>query len=400
MQQTGRAPHHRRPGIAAGILIVAVGLSVRFPITSVSPLLSNLGADYSLSPSALAVLTAIPVLLFGLASPLAPLLASKLGLAKSLSVLLAALALASLLRPLNAPLLYTGTVVVGGAIALLGILAPQIIRQSMPDRAGLWTGIYTTMFGMGAAAGAACAVPLMHLFGGSSAASLTAWGVPLLVAAGLALALGPSLGSAPTAAAHHADGPAPLIFRAHGLWVVTGFFGFQALVYFALTSWLPTMLTARGMPQAEAGLQLAWMSLAGLPASLIAPVLASRPRLRAPLTGAVGLLATVGLLGLAYAPLSFAGTMVVLLGIAQAAAFGLAIALIVFTAPSLAQTASFSAVSQGVGYALAAAGPLLMGLLVQAELSWPMVTALLITAAVGEGVFGVLASRASNTLRR
>ena len=84
-----------------------------------------------------------------------------------------------------------------------------------------------------------------------------------------------------------------------------------------------------------------------------------------------------------------------MLGVAQSAAFGLAIALIVFTAPSVAQTASFSAVSQGIGYAFAAAGPLLLGLLAQTGLDWSVILALLIAVALCALGFGVTASRAS-----
>lgn len=69
-----RSAAHARQGIAAGVLIVAVGLSVRFPITSVSPLLEDIAASYHLTPGGISALSAIPVLLFGLASPLAPLL--------------------------------------------------------------------------------------------------------------------------------------------------------------------------------------------------------------------------------------------------------------------------------------------------------------------------------------
>lgn len=409
----------RRQGLAAGILIFAIGLSVRFPITSVSPILDRIGDDYGLSTTGIAALSAIPVLLFGLAAPLAPWLAAKFGAGRATSILLATLAVATLLRPLNAPLLFLGTVVVGATIALLGILAPQIVSQAFPARVGLWAGVYTTAFGLSAASGAALAVPILMLFGEQTSAALAAWGIPLLIAAGLALAMGSRVdrhAQAGTTRSLHSKtseraartGTAagtgedrggrvsrPSIWRAPGLWVVTGFFGFQAVVYFSLTSWLPIIVMDRGMPAADAGLLLAWMSIAGLPASLLAPMLASRPKLRMPLTGATGVVAVVGLLGLAFAPLAVAPAMVVLLGLAQSAAFGLSIAMIVFTTPSLAQTASFSAISQGVGYAFAAAGPLLMGLLAGAGVPWSTVVALLAAAGVGEGVFGVLASRAS-----
>lgn len=390
-----RTAPDRRQGVAAGILILAVGLSVRFPITSVSPLLGDIGDTYSLSPGGLAVLSAIPVLLFGLASPLAPLLVARLGLTRALTVLLAVLAVATLLRPLAPPLLFAGTVLVGAAIALLGILAPQIIRHALPHRGGFWTGVYTTSFGVSAAAGAALSVPVLHLLGARVAPTLMTWAIPLLVALGLAIGFGPRLAAPGPVVARAAADRRASVFRARGIWSVTGFFGSQALIYFSLTAWLPTIAADRGMPPAHAGLLLAWMSVAGLPASLLAPTLASRPRLRTGLITGVAILSAIGLAGLAFGPLPLAPVMVAVLGIAQSAAFGLGIALIVFTAPSAAQTASFSAVSQGIGYAFAAAGPLLLGLLSQAGLEWSAILALLMLAAACELGFGVTASRAS-----
>lgn len=385
----------RRQGVAAGILILAVGLSVRFPITSVSPLLGEIGRAYELPASGLAVLSAIPVLLFGLASPLAPLLVARLGLTRAITLLLAALALATLLRPLAPPLLFVGTVVVGAAIALLGILAPQIIRHALPHRGGFWTGVYTTSFGVSAAAGAAFAVPMLHLLGERVGAALMSWGIPLLIALALALAFGPRLGAPGPGRRRDPASPRQSVFRAPGIWPVTGFFGSQALIYFSLTAWLPTIAVDRGMAPAQAGLLLAWLSVAGLPASLLAPTLASRPRLRTKLIAGIALLSAVGLAALAFGPLPLAPVAVAVLGVAQSAAFGLAIALIVFTAPSVAQTASFSAVSQGIGYAFAAAGPLLLGLLAQTGLDWSIILALLIAVALCELGFGVAASRAS-----
>ena len=385
----------RRQGIAAGALILAMGLSVRFPITSVSPLLSNIGEHYGLTQSGLAALSAIPVLLFGVASPLAPWLVARLGLERALTVLLAALALATLVRPLSAPLLFGGTVIIGATIALIGILAPQVIRRSLPKRGGFWTGVYTTAFGASAAAGAAFAVPVFALVGESTALALASWAVPLLIALGVTLGFAPTLRGAGPERPGANQPPAASVFKARGLWPVTGFFACQALIYFSLTAWLPTIAADRGMEPVQSGLLLAWMSIAGLPASLLAPTLAGRARLRTTLIVTVGLLSATGLVGLAYGPIELAPVMVAVLGIAQSAAFGLSIALIVFTAPSAAQTASFSAISQGAGYLVAAGGPLLLGLLAQIGWSWASIVVLLTAASLGELVFGVTASRAS-----
>ncbi|MCW2289409.1 CP family cyanate transporter-like MFS transporter [Leucobacter luti] len=385
----------RRRGVSAGVLILAIGLSVRFPITSVSPLLADIGTAYGLSASGLAALSSLPVLMFGLASPFAPLLVRRFGLSRAVTLLLALLALATLVRPLATPLLFAGVILGGAAIALLGILAPQIIRQGLAHRGGFWTGVYTTSFGVSAAVGAAFSVPLLHMLGESVSAALMAWAVPLLIALGLALGFGPGLAAPAGSEQLAAPVPRTSVFRAPGIWAVTGFFGCQALIYFALTAWLPTIALDRGLSPSAAGLLLAWLSIAGLPASLVAPTLASKPRLRTPLIVGVALLSAASLLGLAYGPIEFAPLVVALLGIAQSGAFGLAIALIVFTAPSASQTAAFSAVSQGVGYAFAAAGPLVLGLLSQAKIEWSAILLLLVGIAGVELVFGVAGSRAS-----
>ena len=388
----------RRQGVAAGILIVAVGLSVRYPITSVSPLLGPVGDAYAISHTGIAVLTSIPVLLFGIASPLAPVLVSRLGLSRAISVLLAALACATLLRPTGAPALFAGTVVIGGAIALLGIVAPQIIRTALSRRGGLWTGIYTTSFGISAALGAALSIPLFHALGDRIGPALAAWGVPLLVACGLALGLGPRVDVGAATRGGREQPPTPIL-RARGLWPVTGFFGCQALIYFSLTAWLPTIAVARGADPAQAGLLLAWMSIAGLPASLIAPSLASRERWRSALIAVTAALAVTGLLGLAFAPTVWLPLAIAVLGVALSSAFGLSIALIVFTAPSTAQTAGFSAISQGIGYGAAAAGPLVPGLLIERGVGWTSVILMLIGVALLEFAFGLFGARASRTPR-
>lgn len=390
----------RRQGVAAGILTVAVGLSVRFPITNVSSLLGEIGVGYDLSQTGLAVLSTIPVLLFALAAPLAPLIVARLGLARSLALLLAVLACATLLRPLAPATLFVGAVLVGASIALLGILAPQIIRRALAARGGFWTGAYTASFGLSAATGAALSVPLFHVLDNRIGPALSAWGVPLLIALALSLVFGRRIDAGGSGGAPAEPSTGAPILHARGLWPVTGFFACQALLYFSMTAWLPTIALDRGATPSQAGLFLAWMSIAGLPASLFAPMLASRRGWRTPILVATALLGTASLLCLAIAPLELMTLVVAVLGIALSSAFGLSVVLIVFTAPSAARTAAFSAVSQGVGYGFAAAGPLVPGLLVGAGIGWPAVIAMLACIAAAEIGFGIASSRASLAVER
>ncbi|GAA1772827.1 MFS transporter [Agromyces lapidis] len=380
--------------LLAGVLVVGIGLSVRSPITSVSALLPEIDAAYDFSAAGLATLSAIPVLLFGLAAPLAPVVARRFGVDRAAAILLTALGVAMLVRPLGATALIVGTVVVGASISLLGILTPQLVRTHLGRRQGLWSGVYTSVFGVSAALGAALAMPLFDALGGDAALALLVWALPICLVATFALLAAPRL----TASAAGDGEPASAagdgsILRAPRVCSVTGFFGCQALIYFALTAWLPTIVVDRGADAATGGLLLAWLSIAGIPAALLAPAVAARFKSQSTMTALVSVLSAAGLAGLAFAPASSAVAFVAVLGVAQSAAFGLAVGLIVQKAPSAARTASFSAVAQGVGYAIAALGPLALGMFSTAGVGWSTLLAALLAVVAAQLVFGVFAGR-------
>lgn len=379
---------------AAGALVVGIGLSVRSPITSVAALLPELERDFELGASGAAWLSTIPVLLFGLAAPIAPPLARRLGADRAAAVLLSALALAMLLRPLGTVPLLLGTVVVSASISLLGILTPQLVRTHLDRRHGLWSGVYTAAFGASAALGASLAVPMLSLTGGSATIAVGLWGLPVVAAAVLAWAVLSRLSGAaarlPERSAHRARGS---ILRAPRMWSVTGFFAAQALIYFALTAWLPTIAVDRGLAPSQAGLLLAWMSVAGIPAALLAPTIAAGFRTQSGVIAVVSACSVLGILGLAFAPIALAPAFVAVLGIAQSAAFGLAVGLIVARAPDAARTSAFSAVAQGAGYAVAALGPLTLGLLSSAGVPWTPLIAGLSLVAGAQLAFGLAAGR-------
>ncbi|MFE6966663.1 MFS transporter [Agromyces sp. NPDC057679] len=380
--------------LLAGVLVVGIGLSVRSPITSVSALLPEIDAAYEFSAAGLATLSAIPVLLFGLAAPLAPVFARRFGVDRAAAVLLTALGVAMLVRPLGATALIAGTVVVGASISLLGILTPQLVRTHLGHRQGLWSGVYTSVFGVSAALGAALAMPLLDALGGDTAMALVIWALPICLVAAFALLAAPRLAAvAPSDREPRSATGDGSILRAPRVWSVTGFFGCQALIYFALTAWLPTIVIDRGADAATGGLLLAWLSVAGIPAALLAPAIAARFRSQSAMTTLVSMLSAVGLAGLAFAPASSTVVFVAVLGIAQSAAFGLAVGLIVQKAPSAARTASFSAVAQGVGYAVAALGPLALGMFSTAGVGWSTLLAALLGVAGAQLVFGVFAGR-------
>jgi CP family cyanate transporter-like MFS transporter len=188
--------------------------------------------------------------------------------------------------------------------------------------------------------------------------------------------------------------PAKLTVRRYALaWHVTLFMGMQSLLYYAALSWLPTMLRDRGVSAADAGDLLALMGAGNLAVSLIIPVIAQRMRSQLLLVVPTVAALAGGLAGLLYAPLGSAVGWALILGAGQNAALGLAVFFTAARAPHAAAAASLSSLAQSVGYLLASAGPLEVGLLHSATGSWTVPVMVLFAFTAVLLVAGILAAR-------
>jgi CP family cyanate transporter-like MFS transporter len=182
--------------------------------------------------------------------------------------------------------------------------------------------------------------------------------------------------------------------RRHALaWHVTLFMGLQSLLYYAVLSWLPTILRDRGASAGTAGDLLALMGVGNLAVSLIVPIVAQRMRTQYALVIPTVAALAVGLAGVVYLPLGSAVAWVLILGVGQNAALSLAIFFTMARAPHPMAAASLSALAQSVGYLLASAGPLEVGLLHSATGSWNVPIAVLFVLNGVLLIAGLLAAR-------
>lgn len=375
--------------LTAGILVLA--LNLRAAITSLPPLFPELSAALALSPASIAVLAAAPVACFGVFSGFGAPLSRAFGEERVLLSALVLLAAGLVLRG-AAPgaMLFPGTVLAGGAIALMNVLLPSLIKRRNPERAGLLLGGYLLMLSAGAVTASLIAVPVFRAAGGSGGGAgwpvkltLGLWAVPALAAAVLWLPqaryrtrpAGP--GQAGTARRR------PGVQRHLLAWQVAAFMGLQSLSYYAALSWLPTLLRDRGVSAAGAGSLLALMNFGNVVTALLVPVLAQRARDQRLLVIAMIAATAAGLAGVRFAPAGGAAAWVFLLGLGQGAALGLAIFFTMARAPDPVIAASLSGFAQSAGYLLATAGPLAVGFLHTATGGWTVpVLALLGTTAL------------------
>lgn len=379
------------------VAVAAAGLNLRTAITSLPPLFPDLQTQLHLSTATLSLLAATPVICFGVVSAFTAWLNRRYGEEMILLVALVLLTAGLLLRGV-APgvMLFPGTVLAASAIAVLNVLLSSMAKRRWPERAGLLIGIYLTTLSAGAILSSLLSVPLYDS-SGSVQLALGVWAVPAALAVLLWL---PQLryrtvGLAP-AAADGTVAPARAgvkVYRYALTWQVTAFMGLQSLLYYAALSWLPTIFQDRGDSAVTAGNLLALMGVGNLTTSLLVPVLAHRRPSQRGLVVPSLIGTAAGLAGCLWAPLGSAPFWVLVLGVSQGSCLGLAIFFMLARAPDAGVAASLSAFAQSVGYLVASAGPLMVGLLHSATGSWNLPVVLLLVLCAAELATGLLAGR-------
>jgi len=387
----GRAP-------VGGVLlmcgILAVAFNLRAAITSLPPIFPELTSVAGLSAPTEAALAAVPVLSFAVVSGLAPLMARRVGEERVIGLALVLLAGGLGLRAAAPGTgLFPGTIIASGAIALMNVLMPSLIKRRRPDLAGLAIGMYMMTLTAGAVLAAAVAVPVFTAAGSGGASvrlALGMWAIPALLASAVWLA---QLRFRTVPAADGGSRGVLAMARQPLAWQVTAFMGLQSLSYYATLSWFPTMFRDHGISAVQAGNLLALMNVGNAITGLLVPVLAHRARDQRPIACAAVALIMVGLAGSAFAPNVAVIGFVALLGLGQGGAFSLAVFLFAARAADSHTAASLSGFAQGIGYLVASAGPLLLGFLRAATGSWTVPVLMLMVVAVAQLAAGLLAGR-------
>jgi MFS transporter, CP family, cyanate transporter len=366
--------------------IVFTALNLRTAVASVPPLLDEIRVDVPLSAAAAGALTTAPVVCMAIGAPIAPFVARRIGTEAAVAALAATMAAGMALRAIPGVVpLFAGTIVAGLGIALGNVLVPSLIKRDFPRHVGLMTGGYTMAISGSGALAAALAVPVDEALGDWRDA-LAVWAIPALVAAAIWLPFISRRSAASVA-------PLPSLWRNRLAWQVTAFMGLQSLLFYSCLSWLPALLRSEGIDRGAAGALLSVMLLTAIPTCLLVPVVAAR---RKDQRGTIALTLAVyaaGLIGLLVAADTAPALWATLLGFAQGALLALAFLLFGLRAPDQEHASQLSAMAQTVGYAVAAAGPLLIGVLREATGGWTVPVVVLLAVLVPLFAAGMAAGR-------
>lgn len=370
------------PRVLALVAILALALNLRTAVGSLGVVLPQVRADLAMSATFGGVLTTVPVLCFAVFGVLAGGVAARIGLDRTAVVSLALGVVGLATRPfVDSRLAFLALTVLALVGAALGnVMLPALAKRYFPDRVPLVSSLFGATLVGGAALASATTVPAGEVLGG--------WRGGLLVWAGLALvALLPwvALGRQPAAPVPTERAwPLRRVARSPLAWMMAGLFGAQAAQAYAQFGWYSEILVDAGLPSARAALMLALISAVSIPLTLLLPTAIRRAGGRPVLPIAYAVITIAGWLVLLFAPGRLALLSAVLLG-AGSTAFTWVLAMIGQRARTPQGTVALSSFVQGVGYLLAALGPLGTGALHDLTGSWvpPLLGLIVLAAAFG-----------------
>jgi len=378
-----------------GILLLA--LNLRGPFTSVAPVLAQIMADLGLSSSAGGLLTALPLLTFAIFSPLVTKIPKRLGLEPSLLLGLMLITIGIILRSWGAiTTLYLGTVLIGIGIAIGNVLLPVVVKINFPERIAMVTSLYIFTMGIGSTLSSSLMVPFSEFF----LFTLTGWQLALvmnILFPVLAMVIWlPKIRNrtSKVALAHHQGEALSTrdLLTSPVAWQVTLTLGLNSFTFYSLAGWLPKILSDLGYTEIDAGYIYGFLQFSTMvPGLLLLPILAKK-NLQQMLITLCAFSVFVGLIGLLYLP-DYAVFWVGLFGLANCSTFIIALAFIGLRTSNSRQAASLSGMSQGIGYALAATGPTLVGKFYAQSGSWTLPIYLIAAVALVCTYFAALAAR-------
>ena len=344
------------------VAIVMTGLNLRTAVGSVGPVLEEIEASLGLSSAAAGLLTTMPVLCFAVLGFAGPPLSARFRdshvLAGGLLVMAAGLVLRSSADS-PAPF-FVGTVLAMTGGALGNVLLPSLVKRYFPTRTGLLVGAYGVALGLGAAVSAVVPQQIVGAVGDDG----WRWGLGLWAVLAVVSAL-PWLGVPArrgSSRATHTAMPMRALLRSRLAWALALFFGVQAMQAYVVIGWSAQYLRDQGLSASAGGWLLGFNTLLTIPINGLVPVLAVRQRLQRPVLAASLLAYLVAWTGLWVAPTAAPVLWMAVLAIGLGS-FPLALTLFGLRAGSPESTAALSTFAQGVGYAIAGLGPLLVGLL-------------------------------------
>ncbi len=362
-----------------GILFIAVNL--RPSLSSVGPLISDIKQATGLSNSMLGLLTTLPLMAFAMVSLLTSLFTRRFGIGGTLLGALLLLAIGIGIRSMEGIFyLYSGTLLLGIAIAFGNVLLPSLTKRNFSSNSGFITSLYSSVMGIGAAVGAGISVPLAEKYGLGWQGSLGVWALLAMIAFFVWIPQQSRLKK--TEQNRSFRKAMKELGKTKLAWKIALFMGFQSFTFYVILAWLPGILQTKGFNADFSGWMLSLSQAMGIIGSVSIPIWAGRQKDQRNIVLLLSALEIVGIIGLLLPQTGYIEVWVSLIGFVLGGTFGLALLFIVLRAKDEATTTELSGMAQSVGYVVAATGPIVFGSLYDLSSSWTYSLILLLAITV------------------
>lgn len=377
------------------IAILLVGATLRSPIASVGPLVPHIKNDLDMSNTAIGFMNTLPLIAFGLFSPLVPKIAAKLGIEVTLLVSMFILSFGVIFRVLgNSTTLIIGTLIIGIAISAGNVLSPSLIKSSFIKNTGFVVGIYSITMNLISALSSGLTSSIANSGAFDWQFAMQLWVVfPVLAIIAFFLRF-PQLKIKENLTFGNVHNEiTTTVWKSKFAWAITLYMGLQSLIPYSLFAWLPQILETKGFNANQAGWYMSIFQLAMLPINFVIPIITSKMQKQSFLTLTAGLLLVVGLLGMLLLNNNWIIVFLILIGLGTGATYSLAMMFFVLKTVSVKKSSDLSGMAQSIGYLLAASGPLLLGIISQQTGNWNFSIILLIVVGILVSIFGFISGK-------
>ena len=365
-----------RGRLLALVGVVLVAFSLRSAVAALSPIISEVQADFAVPTWVAGLIGTAPPVCFAVFGIVTPILERRFGLERlaAASMLIVTAALLARALATDAATLLLATTVLFAAVGVGNVVLPPLIKTYFPDRVGTMTALYSALLAMAAFVPPLVAVPVADAAGWRF--SLGMWAILALLAVvpWVTLVARANVARAQAPVTVDLDAPAPGVLgrlpRLALAWALAGTFGISAASVYACFAWLPVVLVdIAGVSHAEAGALLSLFGAMGLPWSIIVPILITRWRRVGVVYAAALIAGLTGVAGMLIAPAAATILWVVLLGTPQAL-FPAVLVLIQLRSRTHEGSVALSGFAQSVGYGIAALFPLMFAVVHELTGQW------------------------------
>lgn len=378
--------------------IFLIALNLRPAVTSIGPLLDTIRNDLQLTNSEVSLLTAIPVICMGLFAPLAVHWLNKFGQRKGISILIIIIGGMTLLRTWfydYISLLITAFII-GIAIAIIGPIISSLIKEKFPTRMASAIGIYSLGMGAGATLSAGLTGVIYVIVGEQWEIALSIWSALALLAYVVWI-----LSIKDTKAVKEpVEMDEPAVFRSPWsntrAWLILLFFGFQASLFFSLTTWLGSAAGELGFNVIEAGTVISVLTIAQIVGNIVIPLLLEKFPNRSFWIYFSLTLGTVGLVLLLTNSTLLIWPASVFLGLTLGGLFPLALLLPLDETTDAREANAWTAMVQTGGFIMGGITPLAIGILYDITGTHQMTYYVLLMLVVGMFVVTIFLNKKNN----